>query len=395
MSDWPELDGAAFIGPAGDYASFSSPHTEADPVAVLVTTLVMAGTAIGPGPFVQAGNDRHSCCLFATIVGATAKGAKGTSYAASRACCHLAFSDLDNITKGGFGSGETIIDMLADGKRNDSRLLIFEREFSRFLAVARRDGSIASQVVRDAWDGARLENHSRSNGHVVASEHHIGFVGHITADELTAKLSDAEVFSGFANRFLWVVARRHRFLPAGGNVPESICVEHARELRRAVVDGRKRGEMKRTEEGEKRWYELCERLAEDEPNGLLGAAVARDRAQCLRLSLLYTLLDRKPAIDVPHIDAAAALWDYCRASAQTIFGETLGDPVADRLLEALKVASPAGLDFNQQVDLFQRHVGKTQLDATRALLESKGLIITVEEPTGGRPRKVSKYVSAR
>ena len=341
------------------------------------------------GPFVRAGNDRHPACLFAVVVGATAKGRKGTSYAAAREPCHRAFPELADRTLGGFGSGEKLIDLLADGKATDSRLLVFEAEFSRFLAVARRERSIASETVRNAWDGRRLENRSRAAGDVVASVHHVGFLGHIARDELAAKLVDGEVFNGFANRFLWLLARRQHLLPDGGNVPETVCNRAAIALRHAVEAGRKHGEMKRTDAGEEVWRDLYCRLADDEPGGLLAAATARDDAQCLRLSLLYALLDGRAAVDVRHIEAAEALWGYCRESARLIFGDALGDANADKLLAALKHAGPVGLDFSEQVDLFQRHLTRDQLQAVRDLLPSRGLATTTTEGTAGRSRSVT------
>ena len=60
--------------------------------------------------------------------------------------------------------------------------------------------------------------------------------------------------------------------------------------------------------------------------------------------LTYRLLDGKDTVDACHIDAAAAFWDYSRASAQLIFGDRLGGVDADRLYAALVKARPAGLD---------------------------------------------------
>jgi hypothetical protein len=54
------------------------------------------------------------------------------------------------------------------------------------------------------------------------------------------------------------------------------------------------------------------------------------------LSLLYALLDGAKVISTPHMLAALAAWDYCEASAQFIFGDSLGYPEADRILAALR-----------------------------------------------------------
>jgi len=109
----------------------------------------------------------------------------------------------------------------------------------------------------------------------------------------------------------------------------------------------------------------------------------------LRLSVAYAGLDGRNVIGVEHLRAAWGLWRYCEASAAYIFGDAIGDAVADRLLAALREAHPAGLDGSQQYALFGRHVTRTQLDAARTLLEERGLAETMAEPTRGRPRLVT------
>ena len=104
------------------------------------------------------------------------------------------------------------------------------------------------------------------------------------------------------------------------------------------------------------WEGIYKRLADDDPGGLLGAVIARDSAQVLRLSLTYALLDGSAVIDVEHIRAAEALWNDCRDSAAYIFGHRLEDPVAERLLDALRKAGDAGLTRDEQYTALGRHI---------------------------------------
>jgi hypothetical protein len=97
-------------------------------------------------------------------------------------------------------------------------------------------------------------------------------------------------------------------------------------------------------------------------------------------------------IKAEHIQAALAVWSYCEASALAIFGDALGDPIADRLLAALREATD-GLDGTAQSALFDRHASATRLAQARAMLEAKGLIATEPEKTGGRDRLVSRAVT--
>ena len=74
--------------------------------------------------------------------------------------------------------------------------------------------------------------------------------------------------------------------------------------------------------------------------------IGRAEAQTMRLACLYALLDRSEKVRAEHLVAALALWTYCEASARWIFGDELGDPVADEILDALRV-NPAGLTKNR------------------------------------------------
>jgi hypothetical protein len=63
----------------------------------------------------------------------------------------------------------------------------------------------------------------------------------------------------------------------------------------------------------------------------------------LRLSSLYAAFDCSTTVRVDHLRAALALWDYCFASARYILGDATGNPIADRIREALRDAGEEGL----------------------------------------------------
>jgi hypothetical protein len=49
-------------------------------------------------------------------------------------------------------------------------------------------------VLRNAWDGATLENRTRQP--IRASDPHVSIIGHITLDELKREMPTAELFNG-------------------------------------------------------------------------------------------------------------------------------------------------------------------------------------------------------
>ena len=148
--------------------------------------------------------------------------------------------------------------------------------------------------------------------------------------------------NGFANRFLFVCVRRSKLLPHGGSLHDGEIHRLGRRLRERSKFGKSLGRVHMTEAARAEWETIYPYLSAEQP-GLLGAITARAEAQCVRLALVYALLDQQESIDVPHLRAALAVWEYCEASAARIFGNALGDPVADEILRALLQAGSAGM----------------------------------------------------
>ncbi len=211
------------------------------------------------------------------------------------------------------------------------------------------------------------------------------FTGEPQSEELRAKLVDTEVSNGYANRHLFALVKRSKLLPSGGDSDAGVIDRCGRQMRDALTTARKIGKVRRTQEAEKEWATIYYALAEDEPGGLLGSIIARDAAQVLRLSLIYGLIDGSRDIDVEHVRAAAAVWSYCRESARIIFGDALGNPIADRLLTAVRGAGPDGLTGRDIDRALSGHASKAQIAAALAELERQGLTVTQTEQTGGRP----------
>ena len=398
---WPDLPPAALRGIAAEFVDTIGPHTEADPAGLLIDFAVSFGSAVGAGPHAIADGAQHPARLFAVLVGETSRARKGTT----RANVRKVFEDADpgwseNRVMGGLSTGEGLIAASADpdeegkGGTTDKRLLIYESEFARVLGVAGREGSTLSPIVRDAWDTGRLRVMTRGNP-LVASGAHVSIIGHVTVEELRRRLTETESANGFANRFLFCCVRRSKLLPNGGNLEDQARLALAHRVRDALQKARTVGVLRRTPDAETYWSDLYEEMANSDPGGLVGAVTARAEAQALRLSVLYALIDGTNRIGVEHVEAGHALWRYCEASAAYVFGDSIGDEVADRLLAALRAAGPDGLDGTQQRDVFARHVSAKRIAAARELLEARRLAATRTEQTGGRPRTLTVATGAQ
>jgi DNA replicative helicase MCM subunit Mcm2 (Cdc46/Mcm family) len=120
------------------------------------------------------------------------------------------------------------------------------------------------------------------------------------------------------------------------------------------------------------WCEAYEILTADRP-GMFGAVTARAEAQTLRLSMLYALADYSDEIHEEHVQSALAVWEYCEESARVIFGDTGGDPDADKVLAELN-EGPDGLTRTEIRDIFSRNKGTEELDRIRDTLVTAGRI---------------------
>jgi hypothetical protein len=236
--EWPMIEPEALHGLIGEIVRTLEPETEADPVGILLSTLVAFGSAVGRGPHFPVEGDNHHTNLFAVLVGESSRGRKGTSLGRT-----LAFFDeadpewKEECIATGLSSGEGLIWALRDpveameavkekGKVagyesvvkdqgvTDKRRLVIEPEFAQTLKVLKREGNTLSPVIRQAWDSGALTAMTKNN-FARATGTHVTILGHITRPELAKCLSDTDCFNGFANRFLWALVRRSKLLPDG------------------------------------------------------------------------------------------------------------------------------------------------------------------------------------
>lgn len=390
---WPTLEAAALYGLAGDIVRAIELETEADPAALLATLLAGFGNAIGSSAHARVQGDLHPARLFVAIVGKTSTGGKGTSLATIRPFLTTAYPEwFEGCRKSGFGSGEGLIAELSGAHRAkdekspvEKRVFVVEAEFARLLTINAREGSTSSPILRSAWDEGRLELRL-SKTYALAKDAHVSLLAHITPEELREKLRSTDVAAGFANRVLFVLARRARKLPSGGNIPEQLVAEFSGRLREAMQFARGVELVQRTPEAEALWAQLYH--GEPDREGIVGMVCDRWQAQKLRLSVTYALLDRSAMIRSEHVRAAEAFWRYCVASAEWIWGSTSGNDIVDRLLEKLRSVYPAGITRDEARGLFARHVSSDRLASAIDDLCRRGLARIEKEPTEGRPREV-------
>ena len=99
----------AFIGLAGDIVKIIEPHSESDPIALLINLLTSFGSVIGNKPHYKVEADIHPMRLFPVLVGNTAKGRKGTSWNHIKNIFGSIDKEWENNIQSGLSSGEGLI----------------------------------------------------------------------------------------------------------------------------------------------------------------------------------------------------------------------------------------------------------------------------------------------
>ena len=409
-------------GLLGKFIRLAAPQTEADPVALAGQFVTFFGCLVGRGPHGLVSSSRHGLNLNCAVVGATADGRKGAGLDVCRylfSACERSFfkttkaerlAGKEPHTLGSLTSGEGLIHQIHDdviasriNKESgepewylvkpaveDKRLLVTATEFGGVLRAAKIQTSTLTATLRDCWDGNDLGNHSKMNG-VKATAPHVAIICHITPGELHALATDDLSSGGFWNRFLWLLSRRSRLLPEGGDM--SVVDPLVSELRRCIERARQVKEMKRTPEAAARWREwYTAEMSAAAGTSLLNEVRNRGPAQVLRLSMIFALLANRNDVDLASLEAALDFWAYCRASANHIFSKgqvaAVVDGLAGRIMKALSDAGAGGLTRSELVEKLRiRRENRSDFVSVLGRLKADGKVTVRTEATAGRPRE--------
>ncbi|MDD3814953.1 MAG: bifunctional DNA primase/polymerase [Desulfocapsaceae bacterium] len=409
--DWPSMNPRAYHGIIADFIELATRTSEADPAAILATFLVRFGVECGPGAFMQVGDTKHRARLASVIVGASSKARKGTSGKPVERLFDFTNVNEQNlihparVSMGPFSSGEGIIYAIRDPSSrwnpktqaeeivdlgvDDKRLFVLDEEFGGVLANTKREGNTLSMVIRQAWDSGSFDPLTKNNK-ITATGGHVGWVSHITLQELQAKLDLSEGFNGFANRILWICAKRQKLVADPLIMPqcELECIQrHLIDILFRVGQG---CEIKLGPRARSAWCEqYYPELTKDRP-GLVGCITNRGEAQALRLAMIYCLLAGQTVITLDHLQSGIAFWEYCFQSVKQIFHGRQTDHRTQIILEALQGAGR--LTGRELYALFKNNISKVGLEtALSELMASGQLIVEKQKNQKGAPTKVYRF----
>jgi hypothetical protein len=398
----------AFYGIAGDVVNAILPHSEASAEALLVQFLVAFGNMIGYLPVCHQAAP-HRLNEFVVLVGDTATSRKGTSWRAIES--FLGAIDpqwTSDRVRDGCQSSESIIHLIRDPSTRkgpggrpvndpgvaDKRLLLFEEEFARLLVVSARPGSTISPVMRKLWDGTHRIHVESKTAAECATDPHVSVIAHCTRLEILRILSESENTNGFSNRFLWTATRRSKDLshPRGINWRKDCAgiIKSIAQVYSLVSDP---FEMSWTPKGAKAWDDFYRSCNQNRCNGIVGSIMGRAEAHTLRLAMIYAALDGTKLIDQFHLEAAAAVWDYCVKSILWCFGDKTGNSKADKLLWELR-RNPQGIKRTEIYhDVFNCNISSTDLNIALSELVTADLVFMRLERTQTPRRLAERWFS--
>jgi len=395
----PPMGPEAFYGLLGEITESNDPFTESDPAAVLSQLYVLTGNLIGRGPHCYADSVRHGVNEHLLIIGPTGNGRKGTSYANARQFVIPADPEwAQKRIQGGLSSGEGLVHAVRDPNEDDlgepdKRLMVIETEFGAVLKTMTRKGNTISELIRQAFDSYNLNILTR-NHPAKCSAPHVSIIAHTTPCDLRRYLDDVDVGNGFLNRFLIVYAKRSKLLPQGGEMPREKFFALCAGVSDAVAFARKVELMPRDEQAKKLWDEIYDSISSAHP-GVFGALTSRAAAHLTRLSMICALMDKSYFVRREHLRAALAIWHYSADCIRFVFGDSVGDRVADAILTALR-QKPSGLTLTEiSVDVFRKNEAASSIDRALKTLQALRMIRREvwAQTNGHGTRSVDRYLA--
>jgi hypothetical protein len=326
------LTRASLYGILGDYVELVYPHTEACRELILGAIIPMLGAFFGLSGYGMFGNDKHPASFLCMGVAGTGDG-KGQAQNHAIAACHK----IDPATWSGMkhasqASGQGLMTTLDDeGWRNHIagiRKVLVYNELSACLKVQGMEHSILSEVIRDAFDGVRLEN-GRSNKrdrHFVEN-YVLGIWGCITPDVLKEILPAIQWKDGSVNRFLWWMPTEKRSIKIAGAPDFKAWAARIWELVKSSLCQTQTQVIQYSPEGARTWSDWIDSLPGFKEGTRLADSQARVKALAFRLAVLYVLLDERrikenwtPQIEPIHLQAAFEIIGFSRSCVESFLG---------------------------------------------------------------------------
>lgn len=386
-SSWPELSEKAYPGWIGKFVRLACEHSEADPVAVLITLLMRIAAEVY-GVFFYVGDAKQMARTNAVLVGDSAKARKGTS---AKPVKRL-FSMLKNAareTPGPLNSGPGLVYNVRDECKGydkktgesvvkdpgviDKRLFVQDEEFETTLSSIKTGGNTLSATIRCLFDDGNSEHLTKTN-RIKTTGAHVVILAHITREELTAVFNKVSMANGFGNRFLWMLVRRQKPIAMPKPMPTSEVKSFRKILVKHLEAAKGLRVLKMSENANRLWVDSYPELTLDF-SGAVGALSNRSETHAIRLAEIYAIALGHKMIQPDDLEAAIAVVKYSRVSTAIIFRGCPEDSRKVKILQALRAADNKRMALTDiSVKVFKRNVASEAIQKMLSELESAKLV---------------------
>lgn len=388
----PVATDAIFDNAIGRTAMALDPFTEADPVGVHVSLLCAFSAYLGHDVKVQSASGPMPLSIWATLVGVTGVGRKGTAtnHALKVVNAGLKSWAPSGVHRGLPATGLGFAELMSERASDDGfdPPVIVEEEMDNQIANAKKDHRLGV-FLRKAWDGQTFR-HKTSKVDWQIKKPHLGIIGHVQPKNWGAIAGSKDATGGTYNRFLPVWVARSKTLSVFTKTDgcDEVILAEAKRFRIAAAAGREMGTVTVSEETAELFEAYHRPLAESltAENEELAQMSERALAYLIRIAALYAVADGRDEIGIEDFDSALALVTYSVETVQYVLPEVGGETLASKIKVALIAAGDEGLQTNELWDFVGRRYTKAQL--TEAINSLPQVVTRKGKSTGGRPPQI-------
>lgn len=345
---FPPCPDIAFYGWFGRYRDLMAPTTEAPDAFHLAAALTLAGAMIGRRVRSYYASDAIFANLYTVLIGASGSSRKDT---AIKRATGLPFepADVRRTVYPSFGifrdvsSGEGLVKTLKDSPNGNA--LLYLTEIMTMMTNARRKGTatILDRLI-EAWDTpAKLENLNKLSP-VTVTEPYLSIVAATQPIRLARAMTDEDIHSGFANRWLYVIGSGKEPMSRPPAVDRRAAYRLYLEMHDAIT-AHQDGAVLPWDAGANdewdRWYLTL--VAGSGVNEDEDAMRVRHPSLAQKIALIYAVSDKAKAIGARHVSAAIALIEWSWSVVRELlkeWGTGTNQVIEERILGCVERNGP-------------------------------------------------------
>ena len=178
-------------------------------------------------------------------------------------------------------------------------------------------------------------------------------------------------------------------LSRGGEIPSELLHSLVDRLQDALAFAQKPWQVDMSEDAWQAWDSLYEDLDADHDDPVMEGLASRAAAQVRRLAMIYALADTSCEVQLPHLQAAVACFEYSRDTLQHSYVSGMDNEQAQDILATILARLGHGPASRTDIsNLFQRNLPAAKLRLVLTAAELRGIIRRRKDETGSRPMDV-------